>query len=211
MDSFLTFLVAITLLTIAPGADTVIVIRNALRGGIQDGVVTSIAICSGLFVHATVSAVGISLVLLQSAWMFTALKMLGALYLLWLGLVTIRAAAKPLSLSQDVGGDSSVKFNVTRSVREGFLSNVLNPKPIVFYMAFLPQFINPAASALNQSLQLAAVHFVISVIWLGLVAALATQMRNWLRNETAATRLNQGLGLGLCGFGVALAAETYRE
>ena len=115
---------------------------------------TSIAICSGLFVHATVSAVGISLVLLQSAWMFTALKMLGAMYLLWLGVVTIRSARQPLAISEDVAPGGLSRFNVIRSVREGFLSNVLNPKPIVFYMAFLPQFIDPAASALNQSLQL---------------------------------------------------------
>ncbi len=208
MDSFLTFLIAITLLTIAPGADTVIVIRNALRGGLSDGAVTSVAICSGLFFHATVSAVGISIILLQSAWMFTALKFLGAGYLLWLGLMTIRSQSDSMG---EVGAVKEGQFQVVRSVREGLLSNLLNPKPIVFYMAFLPQFIDPTGSALIQSLQLAGVHFVISVFWLVAVAAMAAQMRDWLNNGDISRRINQGLGVGLCSFGVALAAETYRN
>lgn len=205
MDSFFAFLVAITLLTIAPGADTVVVIRNALRGGFIDGAVTSLAICSGLFVHATVSAVGISLIILQSAWLFTLLKLLGAAYLLWLGLITLYRAGEAIQ----VGQVSEGQFVPTRSVSEGLLSNLLNPKPIVFYMAFLPQFIDPEHSALMQSLQLAGVHFVISVFWLALVALLAIQMRRWLRSENVTKRVNQGLGFGLCGFGVALAAESY--
>ncbi len=206
MDSFLAFLIAITLLTIAPGADTVVVIRNALRGGFIDGAVTSLAICSGLFVHATVSAVGISLIILQSAWLFTLLKLLGAGYLLWLGVVTLYRAGESIH----VGQVSEGRFIAIRSIREGLLSNLLNPKPIVFYMAFLPQFIDPQRSALVQSLQLAGVHFVISVFWLALVALMATQMRRWLRSEYVTRRVNQGLGFGLCGFGVALAAESYQ-
>lgn len=208
MDSFLTFLVAITLLTIAPGADTVIVIRNALRGGLADGLVTSTAICSGLFVHAAVSGLGISIIILQSAWMFTALKLLGAAYLLWLGAMTLWRANDILR----IGSVAQDEFNPMRSVREGLLSNLLNPKPIVFYMAFLPQFIDPqAGAALLQSFKLAGIHFVISVIWLGVVAAMATQMRNWLRSDGVTRRVNQGLGLGLCGFGLALASESYRS
>ena len=205
MDSFLTFLIAITLLTIAPGADTVLVIRNTLRGGLQDGATTTLAICSGLFVHATVSAVGISIIILQSAWMFTGLKLLGALYLIYLGITTIRNQQ-----SIEVGGVATDDFVMSRSLSEGLLSNVLNPKPIVFYMAFLPQFIDPAQSALFQSLSLAGVHFVISVVWLMLVGAMAAQMRHWLSNDHVAKRVNQTLGFGLFGFGVALAGDGVR-
>lgn len=210
MDSFLTFLVAITLLTIAPGADTVIVIRNALRGGFKDGAATSVAICSGLFVHATVSAVGISIILLQSAWMFTGLKLLGAAYLLWLGVTTMRSQIEPAVINQ-VDGLGTDDFVITRSIREGLLSNILNPKPIVFYMAFLPQFIDPTGSALSQSLGLAGIHFVISVIWLVAVTATAAKMKHWLGQETLARRVNQLLGAGLCGFGALLARDAYQS
>jgi threonine/homoserine/homoserine lactone efflux protein len=75
---FISFLVAITLLTISPGVDTLLVIRNTARGGIRDGVTTSVAICCGLFIHATISALGISLILLQSAWAFHMLKLVGS-------------------------------------------------------------------------------------------------------------------------------------
>ena len=80
-----TYLIAITLLTLTPGVDTMLIIRNTSRGGWRDGAVSSVGICTGLFVHATVSAVGISVILLQSAIAFSALKLVGAGYLVWLG------------------------------------------------------------------------------------------------------------------------------
>ncbi|MFT4798544.1 MAG: threonine/homoserine/homoserine lactone efflux protein [Candidatus Azotimanducaceae bacterium] len=209
MDGWVGFLIAITLLTISPGADTVLVIRNSLRAGIVDGVVTTLGICSGLFVHATVSAVGISLIILQSAWMFTGLKYLGALYLLYLGFMTLwHASANEEAILM---GPSQGTLRVSRSLREGLLSNVLNPKPIVFYMAFLPQFIDPMGSALGQSLMLASLHFAISLVWLCIVAITADRMRILLQGHMVRRCMDGILGFGLCGFGVLLAAETYRE
>jgi RhtB (resistance to homoserine/threonine) family protein len=209
VDSLAAFIVAITLLTIAPGADTVLVIRNSLRAGVVDGVVTTLGICSGLFVHATISAVGISLVILQSAWLFTGLKYLGAGYLLYLGYSTLRESrSRPESIVADPNAGT---FRPARSLREGLLSNVLNPKPIVFYMAFLPQFIDPEGSALGQSLQLAALHFAISILWLSIVATTADRMRSWLRDLSIRQWIDRVLGFGLGGFGVALAFQTYRE
>jgi threonine/homoserine/homoserine lactone efflux protein len=86
MTALTTYLIAITLLTITPGVDTMLVIRNTARGGWRDGAVSSLGICSALFLHATISAVGISVILLQAAWAFSLLKMAGAGYLIWLGL-----------------------------------------------------------------------------------------------------------------------------
>ncbi|HAZ88866.1 MAG TPA: threonine transporter RhtB, partial [Marinobacter adhaerens] len=85
-DLFWAYLVAITLLTITPGVDTLLVMRNTGRGGLRDGCVTSVGICSGLFIHATLSALGISLLLVETAWAFSALKWAGACYLVWLGI-----------------------------------------------------------------------------------------------------------------------------
>ena len=209
MDSLFAFLVAITLLTISPGADTVLVIRNSLRAGTADGVATTLGICSGLFVHATVSAVGISLIILQSAWLFTGLKYLGAFYLLYLGFTTLRHASA--SAASILAGSSQGPLRIGRSLREGLLSNVLNPKPIVFYMAFLPQFIDPMGSALGQSLMLASLHFGISVMWLCTVAVTADRMRILLQDQLMRRWMDGVLGFGLCAFGILLAAETYRE
>ncbi|MEP5177127.1 LysE family translocator, partial [Marinobacter alexandrii] len=91
-ELFWAYLVAITLLTVTPGVDTLLVMRNTGRGGLRDGCVTSVGICSGLFLHAILSALGISILLVETAWAFSALKWAGACYLVWLGLVSLRQA-----------------------------------------------------------------------------------------------------------------------
>jgi threonine/homoserine/homoserine lactone efflux protein len=175
--NFEAFLVAITLLTITPGIDTVLVIKNTSRSGSRDGVVTSLGICLGLFVHATFSAVGISAILLQSSELFLAMKLVGATYLIWLGIGGLKAAFKShsgLTIDDSVARTSSVK----RSLKEGFLSNVLNPKTAVFYLAFLPQFIDPQYSPLLQAMTMAGIHFVIAMFWqCGLAGAVSSAKR----------------------------------
>ncbi len=133
VEHFGAFLVAITILTLTPGLDTALVIRNTTRGGFKDGFVSSVGICSGLFVHATFSAIGISAILMQSAELFHAVKWVGAIYLIWLGVNSLRATlANNQSLAVGKAGVGSV--GVKRAFREGFLSNVLNPKTAVFYL-----------------------------------------------------------------------------
>ncbi|WP_179397237.1 LysE family translocator [Marinobacter sp. ANT_B65] len=165
-ELFWAYLIAISLLTVTPGVDTLLVMRNAGRGGLRDGCVTSVGICSGLFIHATLSALGISLLLLETAWAFSALKWAGACYLIWLGLGSLRQALKPRSVS---GAEAPLVVRqgvpLVVSFREGLLSNVLNPKTALFYMALLPQFVDPAGNAFQQSLMLAGVHFLLAMFW----------------------------------------------
>ena len=175
--NFEAFLVAIALLTITPGIDTVLVIKNTSRCGGKDGVVTSLGICLGLFVHATFSAMGISAILLQSAELFLAMKWLGAAYLIWLGISGLKAAIKGHA-GIEIDDTDVRSLSVRRSLKEGFLSNVLNPKTAVFYLAFLPQFIDPQYSALLQAMTMAGIHFVIAMIWqCGLAGAVSSAKR----------------------------------
>ena len=208
-----TFLLAITLLTMIPGVDTLMVIRNSVRGGWRDGAVTSLGICCGLFVHATVSAIGISVILLQTAWAFALLKLVGAGYLMWLGATTlIRSRQQPSYAIPESLTPPARKQGDWRSFREGFLSNVLNPKTILFYMAFLPQFIDPQRSALAQSLLLAGIHFMLAMIWQCLVAWGVTHTKRRFSQRTAsAGRLFQGVtGSILLAIGARLAVEQPR-
>lgn len=164
-DLIWAYLLAITLLTLSPGADTLLVLRNTARGGITDGCVTSFGICLGLFFHATLSALGISVLLLENEWAFVILKWAGALYLVWLGLGSLRRAlAGRQGAGPEVASPAWAPGRL-RSLREGLLSNLLNPKTALFYMALLPQFIDPAGSALAQSMGLALMHFVIAMLW----------------------------------------------
>jgi threonine/homoserine/homoserine lactone efflux protein len=201
------FLVSITVLTMSPGVDTILVVRNSSRGGAPDGLVTTLSICSGLFVHATVSAIGISLIVLQSAWLFSVLKMAGAGYLVYLGITSIRNAVSDRS-DLNLGVRREGEFIIGRSIREGLLSNLLNPKPIIFYMAFLPQFIDPAHSALMQSLTLAFMHFLISLVWLGLVAIMVDQLRVMINRSTIRRAMDSTIGAILTALGLGLALEA---
>lgn len=209
-DSYLwAYLVAITLLTVSPGVDTLLVIRNTVRGGFRDGVLTSFAICLGLFVHAVVSAGGISLILMQSAWMFSLLKLAGAGYLVWLGARSLYAAYR---------GESGLKFEAGRvkhrqvaawtSLREGFLSNVLNPKTVIFYMAFLPQFIQPGDPALAKSLFLAGLHFVIANIWQLILVLMVGRAAIWLSRPRVGRCFHSLTGSVMVFFGIRLGFDS---
>ena len=208
LQTFATCLIAVTLLTLSPGVDTMLIIRNSARGGWLDGATSSLGICSGLFIHATVSALGISIILLQTAWAFSALKFAGAGYLIWLGLCSWKRAVRgrqnifagKLSSEQDI-------FLFSRSLREGFLSNVLNPKTVIFYMAFLPQFINPAEPALFQSLMVAGIHFSVAMVYQCLLAAMVDKARTWLQRPTVNRVFDTFTGSILLFIGLRLATD----
>jgi RhtB (resistance to homoserine/threonine) family protein len=208
LHTFITCLVAVTLLTLTPGIDTMLIIRNSARGGWSDGAVSSLGICSGLFIHATISALGISVILLQTAWAFTALKTAGACYLVWLGISSWR---RVMSKSGGViFAEPAVKsrsFSCWRSFREGFLSNVLNPKAIIFYMAFLPQFINPAKPALGQALMVAGIHFTIAMIWQCLLASMIDHARSWLERPKVSKIFDSLTGSVMIYIGARLALD----
>lgn len=208
LTALTTYLIAITLLTLTPGVDTMLIIRNTARGGWLDGAVSSLGICSGLFLHAAISAIGISVILLQAAWAFSALKLVGAGYLVWLGLNSWRKVIRQETFPISNGSiASNARFLAGRSMREGFLSNVLNPKTAVFYMAFLPQFINPADSALFQSLLLAGLHFIIAMIWQCLLALMVKQFKRWLQKPRVSQVFDGVTGTVMVALGVKVALE----
>ncbi|NMT64323.1 LysE family translocator [Marinobacter orientalis] len=212
-ELFWAYLVAISLLTVTPGVDTLLVMRNAGRGGLQDGCVTSVGICSGLFIHATLSALGISVLLVDTAWAFTALKWAGACYLIWLGLNSLRQATKripeTIAEPETAGAGAALMKPVSSRVafREGLLSNVLNPKTALFYMALLPQFIDPAGNAFQQSLFLAAVHFVLAMAWQCALVVLVVKSRRLGVGQGIKRSLNALTGGFFVAIGAKLAAQ----
>ena len=203
---YFAFLLAIVLLTLSPGVDTLLVLRNTARGGWRDGALTTLGISSGLFVHATVSALGVSVILLQSAWAFMLLKLVGAVYLIWLGLQTLRQALRQPTMAAANAALTQPRqaLRPWRALREGVLSNVLNPKAVVFYMAFLPQFIDPERSTLLQSGLMALAHFAISMLWLCSLAVVTDLARRRLQRPLLGRLLNGINGLLLVVIGGAL-------
>ncbi len=208
IDQFWTFIIAITLLTLFPGVDSLLVIRNSSRGGWKDGVATSTGICGGLFIHALISALGISALLLQSALAFNILKLIGGGYLLWLGSCSLwQATGGKKAAIVDIQTTMTRPFLLLRSLREGFVCNVFNPKALLFYMAFLPQFIDPGRSAVLQSLFMAAIHFFIAMIYQGLLTLLVCRLHGWFKGNSLG-RFAEGLGgLVLVSFGLRVFLE----
>ncbi|MGH8134952.1 MAG: LysE family translocator [Steroidobacteraceae bacterium] len=205
-EQVIAFAIVAMAMTMAPGADTMLVVRNALRSGRRDGYFTVAGICSGLYVHALLSALGISVILMHSATAFTIMKIAGAAYLVWLGFNSMRSAARR-SDSQAAGVVARAKVTPARCYREGFLTNVLNPKVIVFYLALLPQFIGPTDSVLLKSLLLTVIHFVEGILWLGFVAYLVDRSRQFFMKANMRRCLDALCGTLLIGLGVRLAME----
>ncbi|MBD1575645.1 LysE family translocator [Vibrio sp. S11_S32] len=202
------FLVTITILTLTPGLDTAIVIRNTTRNGSVHGCITSLGICCGLFVHATLSAIGISAILLQSAQLFHIMKWIGAAYLVYLGITSLIGVWKGQGKLEIGNVTIKQSASIKRSFREGLLSNVLNPKTAVFYLAFLPQFINPEYSPLLQSLLMASIHFVIAMVWQCGIATMIHSAKNWVQNSSAMKWMEGVTGVVLVSLGIKLALDS---
>ena len=208
IHTFITCFTAVTLLTLTPGVDTILVIRNSGRGGWKDGAASSLGICSGLFVHATVSALGISSILLLTTWAFGLLKVMGATYLIWLGLTSLKELFRQQHHTGETTSTTEKNNNYYKSFREGFFSNILNPKAIVFYMAFLPQFIDPSRPPLLQSLFIAGLHFIIGMIWLCTVSSMVDRAGIWLQTPQTNKILHGLSGSILILLGAKLLGEN---
>ncbi len=196
------FLIPVTLLTLTPGVDTMLVIRNTTRGGWWDGTTTSLGICTGLFFHAVISAVGISVLILQSALAFSLLKLAGAAYLILLGVISLKNAVKSETYNASIPKTKTdTLFNARRSFTEGLFCNILNPKAIVFYMAFLPQFIDPLKPALFQTFFLAGLHFIIAMVWQTMLASMINRAKAVLERKIIKKILNAATGIVMILFG----------
>ena len=195
-------------LTLTPGADTMLVVRNVLRGGRRDGIVTTFGICLGLFVHATLSAVGVSVILMHSATAFHVMKLVGAGYRVWLGVQSLWGAVRGASPATTAErGSPPDRVSLQRCFLEGVLSNVLNPKVAVFYLAFLPQFIGPTDAVLQKSLLLAGIHYTEGILWLVTVSIVLDQTRRFFLRSTVRRWLDGVCGVLLVGLGVRLGLE----
>ena len=200
------FTIAAPLVTISPGPDMALVARRAITDGWRRASVTSLGIVTGLLVHATASVIGISAILVRSATAFTVLKIVGACYLVVLGIMSFRSARRPHEAP--VAGDPHERpqRSARTSFAQGFLNNVLNPKPALFYLAFLPQFVKPGDPVLALTALLVAIHIAMGIVWLitwgWLVSRAGILGRRWR------SRLEAVTGAVLVALGLRLATTS---
>ena len=201
-SSLLPFALGSVLVTILPGPDMALVTRQVLAYGQRVARATIAGNILGLVVHITIVAFGLSAVLLASARVFDAVRLIGACYLIYLGLTTLWHARRAHAVT-DATPERAAK---TRAIafRQGLFSTVLNPKPALFLATYLPQFVNPHGNVTLQVLGLGAFHCVVGVIWLTTYAHLIGRLhviltrdrvRRWLERATGAVLITFGLGL----------------
>jgi len=205
----LTFAMTALVLIMLPGPDQALMTRNALVGGRAGGVLTLVGGVLGVGVHAGAAALGLSALLLASATAFTVLKIAGAVYLLWLAAQMLWSAARspraPVTDQPDV-----VPVRRSAYLRQGFLSNALNPKVALFFVTFLPQFLTVGGgSPRAEALLLSAIFAGLYLSWFGLYVAAVDRLGRWLRRPRVKARIEQVTGLVLATVAVRLLATSH--
>jgi threonine/homoserine/homoserine lactone efflux protein len=213
LAAFLAFTLAAAVLTVTPGLDTALVLRTAVVEGPARAMVAGLGICCGLFGWGLLVSAGLGALLAVSELAFDALRIAGALYLLYLGtrlLLRLRAPASPIAIEPDAGEGTRRDVERRRWFIRGVLTNLLNPKVGAFYVTFLPQFIPPGVNVVGFSLLLALIHAVEGVLWFALLTRASTAARRWLVRPTVQRTLDGVTGGLFLLFGVRLAVE-YRH
>lgn len=194
------FISAAVLLTLMPGPDILFVITQSITRGRKAGITFAAGLCTGLIVHVTAISLGISVLLMSSPMAFTVLKFAGAAYLLYLGVKAFRARRQNhfhLETSSAATG---------KLYRKGILMNVLNPKVILFFLAFFPQFIDQhIANPIPQMLLLGLIFMVQAFLIFSTVAILADRLaRRLMQNPKVSLGVNWAEAIIYCGIGVSI-------
>ncbi|MDZ5620973.1 LysE family translocator [Nocardioides bizhenqiangii] len=203
----LTFAIASLVLIMMPGPDQALVTRNALVGGRAGGLLTALGGMLGTTVHAGAAALGLSALLVTSATAFTALKIVGVVYLLWLALSMLASSRRPQGEDATPPVETQVAW---KYLRHGFLSNALNPKVALFFVTFLPQFLSSSTeSPRAEALLLSAVFALLYISWFGLYATAVERLGHWLRQPKVSARIEQLTGIGLIAVAARLATSSH--
>lgn len=201
-QNLLLFVAAGVLVNLTPGQDTLYILGRSIAQGRRAGVLSVLGITSGSFVHTFAAAFGLSAILATSAKAFLIVKMAGAAYLTYLGLRMV------LHRSSTTGRPVTFAHESDWAIyRAGFLTNLLNPKVALFFMAFLPQFVAPSADfKILAFLFLGALFMTTGTIWCLVLAWFGSAMSRRLReNPSAGSRLRRASGAVFLGLGVKLA------
>lgn len=207
-QTLLAFFSVSVLLALTPGPDNIFVLLQSAQRGWRAGMAVVLGLCAGLVVHTAAVAMGLAAVFATSALAFTVLKFCGAAYLAWLALQALRA---PVAASEGTGEGAPVQvaaaYGLARMVGRGMVMNLTNPKVLVFFLAFLPQFAEPARGSVALQLMLLGVVFMLATLLVfGAIACFSGAFGALLQRSARAQRmLNRIAGLVFLGLAVRLA------
>ena len=190
---------AVLLVVISPGPDNILAVSRGLSQGHLAGILSSVGAGLGIMFHTLAAALGLALVLQASPWAFWVVKVVGASYLFWLGY-------KAISSHSLISIRPAEHLPLTRVFATALLSNVLNPKPGLFVVAFIPQFTSPARGSVPvQMLVYGAIFAVLTAVIFALLANFAARLSAWLaRRPRVLTAVNVSAGLTFIAAGLSI-------
>lgn len=196
------FIVAAVAIIVSPGPDTIVILRHALTGGRGTGLAAVSGVQLGLLVHTALAVVGISLLVASSPVLFLGLTVIGAVYLAWLGIKSLRGVG---GLEVETG---PAPAGAARACREAALCNILNPKVILWFLALLPNFVNPeAGDVTTQLIALSALLIALNILWQAPMALAADGVRRWLGRPETMHAVNRVSGVILLGMAALMLGQ----
>ncbi|MEM0912935.1 MAG: LysE family translocator [Pseudomonadota bacterium] len=206
LDNIITFIAVATLLVVSPGPNGLLIAKTVPLSGQRAGFANVSGFVAGFYIHGTLSIFGISILLLQSGIAFTVFKLLGAAYLIWIGIKSIRNAFRHNEATPyDSTEETQKKVSLRVAFLEGFITNTLNPKVSMFYLAAFPQFISLEGNAFS-AYTLVTAHSVVNFIWFSFmvlalsrvsVAANSARFKAWVNSITGVVFIAFGAKLAL--------------
>ena len=207
IENYLGFIAAGIILNLTPGADTMYILTRSISQGRKAGIYSVLGITTGGLIHTIFASVGLSVILAQSATAFAVVKYVGVAYLMYLGIRMI--IDKNNSFNKDP--QHSEQLDIKKIYRQGVLTNVLNPKVALFFLAFLPQFINPEYAAGFLPFMILGITFMTTgTLWCLFLAYAASLITKTLReNDTIGMILQKLSGLIFIGLGIKLLTQKH--
>ncbi|WP_326679147.1 LysE family translocator [Streptomyces sp. NBC_01237] len=200
------FALVVGLLTLTPGLDTALILRTSALGRRRRAWGVVLGIQTGTLLWGAFTSLGVTALLTASHLAYTALRWVGAAYLVWMGVRMLRDTLqkRPASDTNDSGLLAGTD-STSGGWRQGTLTNLLNPKMGAFYVAVLPQFIPVGANHFTMGLLLTTVHILIGLIWSAVLIGFAQVLHGWLRRPQARRLLDRITGTVIAAFGIRLA------
>jgi len=199
------FFIASLLLNLTPGNDMLYVASRSVSQGIKGGIVSALGVFAGCFVHILAAVLGLSIIISKSAYLFQLIKFAGAGYLIYIGIRSL--LAKP---STALAEDTQVKTNYLKLFKQGAITNALNPKVAIFFLSFLPQFVDASSPFVKVQLFTLGVWFAVQgTTVLIIVACIFGKTKDFFKKNPKAIRIQEKItGLVLIGLGIKIAVST---
>ncbi len=210
IENYLGFMAASLLLSVTPGSDSMYIITRSVSQGNKAGMYSVLGIVSGILVHTLLAALGLSILLAKSPLAFTIVKYIGASYLCYLGFKML-TSKQDAPLAEQINDNTKLAktLNYFKIYKQGMLTNTLNPKVALFFLAFFPQFVDPSYAHSTLSFLILGLTFAVtSLIWCMCLALLASRFSQKLReNPKIESVLNKVSGVVFIGMGIKLLTD----